>query len=52
VLDEAGALVSVETDDRAIDEDVDRFRAFLDEVDPAEFERHEGQDEPPDDPSN
>ena len=52
VLDAAGALVSVETDDRAIDEDVDRFRAFLDEVDPAEFEKPEGRDEPPDDRRN
>lgn len=50
VLDQAGAFVSVDTGDEAIDDDVDRFRAFLDEVDPAEFEKHEGRDEPPDEP--
>jgi bifunctional DNase/RNase len=52
VLDEAGALISIETEDRAIDEDVERFRAFLDQVEPAEFERPEGRDEPPDHPRN
>jgi hypothetical protein len=52
VLDEAGALLSIETEDRAIDEDVERFRGFLDEVDPAEFEKPEGRDEPPDNPRN
>jgi uncharacterized protein len=52
VLDEAGALLSIETEDRAIDEDVERFRGFLDAVDPAEFEKPEGRDEPPDNPRN
>jgi bifunctional DNase/RNase len=42
VLDEASAVVSVEADDAAIDEKVDRFRSFLDEVDPADF----GEPEP------
>lgn len=48
VLEQAGTLVSVVVEDAAIDEDVDRFRAFLDEVDPAEFESDRGPDEPPD----
>ena len=48
VLDEIGALVAVRPDDDTIDEDVDRFRTFLDEVDPAEFENRQGPGEPPD----
>jgi hypothetical protein len=47
-LDEAGALVAVQPDDDTIDEDVDRFRTFLDEVDPAEFENRRAPGEPPD----
>jgi uncharacterized protein len=39
LLDHAGVLVSTEAEERAIDEDVARFRAFLDEVDPDEFGR-------------
>jgi bifunctional DNase/RNase len=52
VLDQAGALVSTEAEQRVIDEDVDRFRAFLDEVDPREFEKHQDPDEPPDEAGN
>jgi bifunctional DNase/RNase len=37
VLDEAGALVQSPSDADDVDEDVNRFRAFLDEVDPAQF---------------
>jgi hypothetical protein len=53
VLDEAGAIVSVSTDDEAIDDeaiddDVDRFRSFLDEVRPADFADHRPPDGPPD----
>jgi bifunctional DNase/RNase len=53
VLDEAGAIVSVRTDDDAIDDDaidddVDRFRSFLDEVRPADFTDHRPPDGPPD----
>jgi bifunctional DNase/RNase len=53
VLDEAGAIVSVRTDDAAIDDDaidddVDRFRSFLDEVRPADFTDHRPPDGPPD----
>jgi bifunctional DNase/RNase len=51
VLDQAGAFVAVESGDQGIDEDVDRFREFLDEVEPADFESPEGP-EPPDDPRN
>jgi bifunctional DNase/RNase len=51
VLDEAGALVSGEADERVIDDAVDRFRAFLDDVDPREFETHEEPNGPPDEPS-
>jgi hypothetical protein len=46
VLDEAGAIVSVASDEHAIDDDVVRFRAFLDEVDPSEFETGEPPDQP------
>jgi uncharacterized protein len=38
VLDEAGALVPGAADKDEIDEDVSRFRAFLDDVNPAQFE--------------
>jgi uncharacterized protein len=48
VLDQAGALMSTEHEERAIDDDVDRFRTFLDEIDPADFERHQGPGNPPD----
>jgi bifunctional DNase/RNase len=48
VLDQAGALMSTEHEERAIDDDVDRFRTFLDEIDPADFERHQGPGDPPD----
>jgi bifunctional DNase/RNase len=48
VLDEAGAFVATGPDEDAIDDDVERFRTFLDEVDPSEFEKHHGRDEPPD----
>jgi len=48
VLEEAGTTVSVRADDDAIDEDLTRFRAFLDEVEPTEFETRRGTDEPPD----
>lgn len=52
VLDEAGAIVSVRTDDDAIDDaiddDVDRFRSFLDEVRPADFTDDRPPDGPPD----
>lgn len=47
VLEEAGTTVSVRADDDAIDEDLTRFRAFLDEVEPTEFETRRGTDEPP-----
>jgi hypothetical protein len=46
VLDQAGALVSTVTDEQLIEEDVDWFRAFLGEVDPIEFEKHQGPDPP------
>lgn len=50
VLDEAGAYVVVEPGDHAVDEDdVDRFRDFLDQVDPSDFESPEGPGTPPDD---
>jgi hypothetical protein len=51
VLDEAGAVLSiVGSDDTAIDETVDEFRSFLDEVDPAAFEEAEpGADDDPSD---
>jgi bifunctional DNase/RNase len=48
VLDEAGALLAVEANEEAIDEDIDQFRAFLDEVDPTDFEQPQDRDEPPD----
>ncbi|MGH9230515.1 MAG: bifunctional nuclease family protein [Acidimicrobiales bacterium] len=48
VLDEAGALVPIETDDETINEDVDRFRAFLDDVEPSDFDQRQGPDQPPD----
>jgi uncharacterized protein len=48
VLDHAGALMSTEVEERAIDEDVDRFRTFLDEIDPADFDQHQGPGDPPD----
>jgi bifunctional DNase/RNase len=48
VLAEAGALVPDLPDEGTIDEDVDRFRAFLDDVDPSEFEKRQGPGEPPD----
>jgi bifunctional DNase/RNase len=48
VLDEAGAYMTVEVAGEEVDEDdevdVDQFRAFLEDVDPSEFEV------PPDDP--
>jgi bifunctional DNase/RNase len=55
VLDEAGAYMTVEVvDDRDrvedVEEDVDEFRAFLDEVDPSEFEAPPDPDAP-DDPA-
>src|ERR671918_683062 len=50
VLDEAGALISVEGGDQAIDEDVHKFRTFLDQVDPADFERPEAGGERSDGP--
>jgi hypothetical protein len=37
VLDEAGAIVPDLISQDAVDEDIERFRAFLDDVDPAEF---------------
>jgi bifunctional DNase/RNase len=37
VLDEAGTLPSVEVDEEAIDEAVEEFRSFLDDVDPSQF---------------
>jgi hypothetical protein len=46
-LAEAGALVPARPDEGTIDEDVDQFRAFLDEVDPSEFKKHQGPGEPP-----
>jgi bifunctional DNase/RNase len=49
VLDQAGALVTTDTDEGVIDDEVDQFRAFLDEVDPAEFGKGAGPDEPPHD---
>src|ERR687897_2499378 len=52
VLDEAGAFVATGPDEDAIDDDVERFRTFLNEVDPAEFEERGGHDEPPEDPRN
>jgi bifunctional DNase/RNase len=48
VLDEAGAIVTAEEGDDEPDEEIDRFRAFLDTVDPAEFEADRGPDDPPD----
>jgi hypothetical protein len=47
VLAEAGALVSTGSDERAIDEEVGRLRAFLDEVDASEFGKDERPREPP-----
>jgi uncharacterized protein len=53
VLAEAGAEVTVEVeevvDDEEIDEDVDRFRSFLEGVDPTEFGTPPGPEDPPDD---
>ena len=37
VLDEAGSLPIVELDEEGIDAEVDQFRDFLDELDPADF---------------
>lgn len=48
VLDHAGALVVAEHEERAIDEDVDRLRSFLDEIDPADFDQHHGPGTSPD----
>jgi uncharacterized protein len=48
VLDEAGALLPVATEADEIDENVDRFRAFLDQVDPAEFDAGGGTRPPTD----
>ena len=47
VLDEAGALVRGPTDRDEIEEDVSRFRAFLDDVDPARFEGSGGLGDTP-----
>jgi uncharacterized protein len=47
VLDHAGALMSTEHEE-AIDEDIDRFRTFLDKIDPADFEQHQSPGDPPD----
>ncbi|HZA76344.1 MAG TPA: bifunctional nuclease family protein [Acidimicrobiales bacterium] len=57
VLDEAGALVPGPSDQGKIDEDVSRFRAFLDEVSPAQFEGAGGVgdgpgEEPDEDPDS
>jgi bifunctional DNase/RNase len=38
VLDEAAAVVAMVVEDEEIDEDVERFRSFLTEIDPADFE--------------
>jgi uncharacterized protein len=51
VLDQAGAIVSTAADEQEIDEDVERFRTFLDEVDPTDFAEHGGPD-PPRDPGD
>ncbi|HZA79360.1 MAG TPA: bifunctional nuclease family protein [Acidimicrobiales bacterium] len=56
VLDEAGAIISDTTDRDDIDEEVSRFGAFLDQVDPAQFkggggvhnEPADGNDKDPD----
>lgn len=48
VLDEAGVLIVAPADDEAIDQDVDRFRAFLNEVDPAEFAERPDDSDPGD----
>jgi bifunctional DNase/RNase len=37
VLDEVGTLPPIDLDDDAIDAEVDAFRTFLDELDPADF---------------
>jgi len=37
VLDEAGTVPVIDVDDTAIDEAVEEFRSFLDDVDPAHF---------------
>jgi bifunctional DNase/RNase len=44
VLDEAGTVLPSETDE-AIDEEVDRFRSFLDELDPSQFRAETGEEE-------
>jgi uncharacterized protein len=46
--DEPGVGETTVVDEAAIDEDVDRFRNFLDDIDPADFEPRRGSDEPPD----
>jgi uncharacterized protein len=51
VLAEAGVLATIATDEQTIDEDVDRFREFLNEVDPADFDKPEGRGHSPDDPA-
>ncbi len=38
VLDEAAAVVAMVVEDEEIDQDVERFRSFLTEIDPADFE--------------
>ena len=44
VLDEAGTVPEVEIDDESIDDAVDEFRAFLDDVDPSHFADGDGDD--------
>jgi bifunctional DNase/RNase len=49
VMDQAGAVLSVVNgDDTEIEEEVDEFRSFLDQIDPADF----GDDDPPDQRDN
>lgn len=47
VLDEAGTTVTRVVDQEEIDEDLERFRAFLDELEPKDFEEGPGGEEPP-----
>lgn len=47
VLDEAGTEPTVEVDEGAIDEAVDEFRSFLDEVDASQFSLGPGELPPP-----
>lgn len=47
VLDEAGTTVTTVAAEEEIDEDLARFRAFLEELEPSDFDESWGRDEPP-----